>query len=229
MATLKRSFIPNQVFVGLPWKTVRPKYERAIDKLEKKYPLHFSIVGRNDGQDAKALFEVIKERIASSSYAVFDATGANANVSLEYGYAEGVDLPRAIFLSDHKAAQRTTAGSPIISDLTGMRRVQYKTEAALQKELEKLSREHDYSKRFEKALKAGLKNSSRGAKKRGRALALKLVRALAGKSKMRRAELVQHLQAQGYQETEVDAMLKTLHSAGVMKCTVGKYSDTFIA
>jgi hypothetical protein len=113
-------------------------------------------------------------------------------VSLEYGYAEGVDLPRAIFLSDHKAAQRTTAGSPIISDLTGMRRVQYKTEAALQKELEKLSREHDYSKRFEKALKAGLKNSSRGAKKRGRALALKLVRALAGKSKMRRAELVQH-------------------------------------
>ena len=46
-------------------------------------------------------------------------------------------MPRAIFLSDHKAAQRATAGSPIISDLTGMRRVQDKTEAALLRELEK--------------------------------------------------------------------------------------------
>ena len=229
MLTSKRSFTPNQVFVGLPWKTVRPKYERIIDKLAKKYPLHFSIVGRDDGQGAKALFEVIKERIATSSYAVFDATGGNANVSLEYGYAEGMEVPRAIFLSDHKAAQRATAGSPIISDLTGMRRVQYKTEAALLRELERLSREHDYSKRFEKALTAALKNASKGAKKSGRALALKLVRALAGKAKIRRAELVQHLQAQGYDESQVDSMLKKLHGAGVLKCTVGKYSDVYVA
>lgn len=200
-----------------------------IGKLGKKYPLHFTIVGRNDGQDARSLFEVIKERIASSSYAVFDATGGNANVSLEYGYAEGLEVPRAIFVSDHKAAQRGSADSPIISDLTGMRRVQYKTEAALLKELEKLSREHDYSRRFEKALKAALKNKSQGAKKSGRALALKLVRALEGKAKMRRAELVQHLQAQGYSEADVDSMLKKLHSAGILKCTVGKYSEAYVA
>jgi len=47
MAGTKRKFIPNQVF-------------------EKKYPLYFTIVGRNDGQDAKSLFEVIKTRVASS-------------------------------------------------------------------------------------------------------------------------------------------------------------------
>ena len=189
MAGAKRDFTPNQVFVGLPWKTVRPKYERVIDKLAKKYPLNFTIVGRNDGQDAKSLFEVIKERIASSSYAVFDATGGNANVSLEYGYAEGLEVPRAIFVSDHKATQKVSAGSPIISDLTGIRRVQYKTEATLLKELEKLCREHDYSKRFEKAIKTALKKKPKGAKKSGRALALKLVRALEGKATMRRAEL----------------------------------------
>src|SRR4051812_31915807 len=110
----KREFTPNQVFVGLPWKNVRAKYDRIIDKLAKKYPLHFTIVGRDDNQDAAALFEVIKERIGSSSYAVFDATGGNANVSLEYGYAEGLEVPRAIFLSAHKAAQRA-GGDPIIS------------------------------------------------------------------------------------------------------------------
>lgn len=174
MASVKREFIPNQVFVGLPWKNVRPKYERIIQKLEAKYPLHFSIVGRDDGQDARALFEIIKERIASSSYAVFDATGGNANVSLEYGYAEGIEVPRAIFLSAHKANQRHSAGSPIISDLSGMRRVQYKTEATLNIELQKLSRDHDYTRRFEKALLRILKGRSKGGKKSGRALALKL-------------------------------------------------------
>ena len=117
MASTKREFIPNQVFIGLPWKNVRPKYDHIIPMLEKKYPLHFTIVGRNDGQDARDLFEIIKQRITSSSYAVFDATSGNANVSLEYGFAEGIEVPRAIFVSAHKAAQKQTPGSPIISDL----------------------------------------------------------------------------------------------------------------
>ena len=229
MASAKREFIPNQVFIGLPWKNVRPKYEKILPSLVKKYPLHFTIVGRNDGQGAEDLLEIIKQRITSSSYAVFDATGGNANVSLEYGFAEGLEVPRALFVSAHKAAQKNTAGSPIISDLTGKRRVQYKTEQTLSAELHKLCREHDYTKRFEKAVTKILKKKSKGAKKSGRALALKVVRALDGKAQMRRAELVQHLQAQGYSESEVDVMLKKLHAAGVVKCTVGKFSQAYVA
>jgi hypothetical protein len=230
MATAKREFIPNQIFVGLPWKNVRKRYEHAIEKLERRYPLHFTIVGRNDGQDAEDLFEIIKQRIEASSYGVFDATGGNANVSLEYGYAEGLEIPRAIFLSSHKAANKNSAGSPIISDLTGKRRVQYKTEKTLLNELDKLSRDHDYTKRFEKALARILKNKKKkGAKKSGRALAIKTIRALDGKAKMRRAELVQHLQAEGYTESEADEMLRKLHSAGLVKCTVGKFSEAYVA
>jgi len=230
MATTSREFIPNQVFVGLPWKNVRSRYEHTIEKLERRYPLHFTIVGRNDGQDAQDLFEIIKQRIGSSSYGVFDATGGNANVSLEYGYAEGLEIPRAIFLSAHKAANKSAAGSPIISDLTGKRRVQYKTEKTLLLEMEKLCREHDYTKRYEKALSKILKNKKKkGAKKSARALALKTVRALDGKAKIRRAELVQHLQAEGYSGSEADEMLKRLNAAGLVKCTVGKFSEAYVA
>ena len=229
MAGNRRRFIPNQVFVGLPWKNVRPKYDRIIERLEKMYPLYFSIVGRDDGQDADDLFEVIKQRIASSSYAVFDATGGNANVSLEYGYAEGLDIPRAIYLSAHKAAQKKDSTSPIISDLGGKRRTQYKTETTLSAALHKLAKEHDYTKRFEKALTAALKGKVAGKKKRGRTLALKIVRNLDGKQKVRRAEMVQHLQALSYSEAEVDEMLKKLHTEGVVKCGVGRYSDVLIA
>lgn len=229
MAAAKRNFVPNQVFVGLPWQTVRPKYERVIDKLAKTYPIFFTIVGRNDGQDALDLFEIIKDRISTSSYAVFDATGGNANVSLEYGYAEGIGVPKCIFLSAHKTSQRASSSSPIISDLHGQRRVQYKTEKTLLKELQKLCREHDYTKRFEKALPNILKGKTRGQKKSGRALALNVVRALDGKSDIRRAELVQHLQAQGYAASQIESMLKQLHLAGLVKCSVGRYAETFVA
>lgn len=229
MANTKREFIQNQVFIGLPWKNVRAKYDHIIPALEKKYPLHFTIVGRNDGQDAHDLFEIIKLRISSSSYAIFDATGGNANVSLEYGYAEGIDVPRAIFLSAHKAAQKQTTGSPIISDLGGKRRIQYKKEKTLSAELHKLCRDHPYTKRFEKMLVSALKGKSKGSKKSGRTLSLKIIRALDGTAQMRRAVLVQILQADGYKEGEVDTMLKKLNSSGVVKCTVGKYSDVYIA
>lgn len=229
MATAQRSFIPNQVFIGLPWKTVRPKYERVIAKLEKSYPVFFTIVGRNDGQDALDLFEIIKDRIANSSYAVFDATGGNANVSLEYGYAEGIGVPKSIFLSAHKASQRASVMSPIISDLHGQRRVQYKTEKALLTEMQRLCREHDYTKRFEKAMPKVLAGKTAGAKKSGRALALKVVRALDGKAQIRRPELVQHLQAQGYDGPEIEAMLKKLNAAGLVKCAVGRSSVAYVA
>ena len=229
MAKTQRSFIPNQVFIGLPWKTVRPKYERVITKLEKSYPIHFTIVGRNDGQDALDLFEIIKDRIANSSYAVFDATGGNANVSLEYGYAEGIGVPKAIFLSSHRSTQKSSATSPIISDLHGQRRVQYKTEKTLLSEMQRLCREHDYTKRFEKAMPKVLAGKAAGAKKSGRTLALKVVHALDGRAEVRRPELVQHLQAQGYTENEVDQMLKKLNASGLVKCTVGRSTVAYIA
>ncbi len=189
----------------------------------------FTIVGRNDGQDAQDLFEIIKERIATSSYAVFDATGGNANVSLEYGYAEGLAIPKAIFLSAHRSSHKSSASSPIISDLHGQRRVHYKTEKALLTELQRLCKEHDYTKRFEKSMPKVLAGKRAGAKKSARTLVLKAVRALDGKPSMRRAELVQHLQAEGYLEKDIDPMLKKLHVAGLVKFTVGRQSVAYVA
>ncbi len=40
---------------------------------------------------------------------------------------------------------------------------------------------------------------------------------------------IAHIQARGYEEIEIDNMLKKLHGAGVVKCTVGKFSDTYVA
>jgi hypothetical protein len=224
----KAGVTPNQVFVGLPWKNVRSRYETCIDYLEKRYPLHFTIVGRKDAQDADDLLSVIKERIQSSSYGVFDATNGNANVSLEYGYAEAIELPRAIYVSTHKASNTSTSGI-IISDLGGKRRVEYKNEASLKARLETFCKSHDYTKRFDAFMQKRVRARRPGERKRVRTLVLKLIHQLDGKKKMRRADLVQALQAQGYAEKEINAVLKKLHTHGLLKVTQGRYADVLVA
>ncbi len=84
------------------------------------------IVGRKDSQDAKDLFDLIKQRILESDYAVFDATGGNANVSLEYGFAEAQKVSSALYTCIHKATKKAAKqDTAIISDLAGKTRNHY--------------------------------------------------------------------------------------------------------
>jgi hypothetical protein len=228
MPVLKRKFIPNQVFLGLPWKNVRPKYERIMADLAKKYAIHFTIVGRGDGQVAEDLLELIKDRISTSSVAIFDATGGNANVSLEYGFAEGTHVPKAIFLSTHKAAQ-TNPSSPIIADLGGKKRVEYKNEATLAANLQIFCKDHDYTKRFETGLAKIVRRLTKGEKKSRRALALKLIHGLSGAVEVRRVDLIQRLQAQGYSAKQVEEMITKLKDVGLITSRVGRYSTISVA
>jgi len=80
-------------------------------------------VGRGDSQEAQDLLDVIKERLFPSSLAVFDATGGNANVSLEFGLAEANEIPcaktankmtaiPADMVTKVKAASRTRSSGP---------------------------------------------------------------------------------------------------------------------
>lgn len=222
--------IPNQVFVGLPWKNVRPRYERAIDWLSIRSPLSFVIVGREDNQDAQDLLEVIKGKLESSSYAVFDATAGNANVSLEYGYAEAKNIPRALYLSSHKAAHKTKDVS-IISDLAGKRRNHYSNENRLRSLLLDFSNNHPYTRRFQKFLTKEARGLAKGEKKRLRALALKMVHELDGQSDVRRDDLVAALRADGsaYADKEIESMIKQAHKNGIMFVQRGRYSSVLIA
>jgi hypothetical protein len=222
--------VPNQVFIGCPWKTVRPKYERLISDLEKSYPISFVIVGRDENQDAKELLEVIKGKLLGSSYAIFDATGGNANVSLEYGFAEGADIPRVIYLGTHGAARRTLKDSPIIADLAGKNQLRYAQLSRLKSLLSTFAKNHAYTKRFERFLWVRFKRSPKGKKKRARALALKVIHYLDEKEEVRREDIVQELQADHshYGRGEIEAMLKRLHSQGLIECSAGRFSSVVI-
>lgn len=225
MAKSTRSFTPNQVFIGLPWKTVKAKYEKAIDTLRKSSPLSFVIVGRGDTQDAEDLLELIKSKIENSSYAIFDATDGNANVSLEYGYSEALDIPRALYFSGRKHPAKSKE-QPIISDLAGKKRQPYKTQSQLLSLLKNFSTTHAYTQRFERFLSKHGKHKNKGAKKRLRALALKIVHLVDGQETVRREDVLQRLLADqsAYKKTEIESMITALHSGGLISSTPGQHS-----
>ena len=230
MESSKNDVIANQIFLGIPWKNIRKRYERIAKELNKKYPLSFVIVGRGDNQDAEDLLQVILDKIYSSSYAIFDATGGNANVSLEYGYAEAVDVPRALYLSVHKAVTKKSSDSAIIADLAGKKRNNYTNEESLKNLLSVFSKAHAYTVKFERFLKGKFRRASKGNKKRTRSLALKVIHELDNQRQMRRADIVQNLQADqaSYKADEIDEMIKMLHKEKLIQSQQGPHAKVHI-
>jgi len=224
----KQQFIPNQVFIGCPWRTVRPKYEKVIDDLKKKFPLSFKIIGRGGDQDAKELLTVIKDSIISSSYAIFDATAGNANVSLEYGFAEAKAIPMALYLGTHGASKKIVQDAPIIQDLAGKVRNQYSQINGLKKLLSDFSAQHIYTKRFEQFLRD--RRLSKGKKRRARTLALKVIHCLDGRKTTRRAQIAQDLQVgiPRYKENEINNMITDLHKADLVKSGKGPFANVLV-
>jgi hypothetical protein len=212
--------IANQIFVGLPWKTIKPKYEKCIKRLKKKFPVNLCIIGWNDERDAVSLFDEIKAKITSSSEAFFDATGGNPNVSLEYGFAEGINLKRTVFVNSHKGVKKK-GESAIISDLAGKRRVQYANEKALSEALESLCQAHDFTKRFEAALRTMGKGKQKGEKKSLRALALSVIREFDSNLHIPRKKLVDSLMQKPEDKNLVSDALKGLIKGKVISAKKG--------
>ena len=220
--------IPNSVFIGCPWRTVRPKYERCAKQLEKRFPLAVILIDSAETPDAQQLFTLIKERLAESSLALFDVTGGNANVSLEFGLAEGYGVSRRLLLSTHRSSRRA-GDTPIIADLAGATRLNYTSEPGLLRHLTQLFEQHPYTIRFERFLSNRYRHRSGPQKKRLRTLAVKTIhlarRQADGRPPLRR-EVVERLggDAAGYSEAEINAVLADLHTSGLVRVGPGRYS-----
>jgi hypothetical protein len=229
--TIVKDVIPNQVFIGCPWRVVRPKYVTIVERLKKASPLHFVIIGNETAHNAEDLLNFIKSQLESSSSAIFDVTGGNPNVSLEFGFAEGRNIESALYLGTHgKAASKSTSSS-IISDLAGKRRKEYKNEKSLRRLVSDFSKHHPFTIKFEKAMISLMKNFGKGKKKTYRSLSLKLIHYLDGKTVARRDDLLHGVTSMNanYSDDLVDDWIKKLHAAELIKVSKGRYSDVTIS
>ena len=132
-----------QVFIGCPFaREIRKNYDRLKKELEADTPLSFVLADTVGLTSSDYLLEHITELITDSAGCIFDATGANPNVSLEVGIAHTVPTDFVLTLRTRK--QRTSHGpnSPvaeirsIISDLQGKNRIEYKTYNTLRDKVE---------------------------------------------------------------------------------------------
>lgn len=147
-------------------------------------------------------------------------------MSLEYGFAEAWDIPRVLYLSTHARAKKATKDTPIISDLAGKKRNQYKVEAGLKRLLKEFSEKHPYSIRLERFFRDKYSRIKPGDKKRIRALALKVIHALDGVQNVRRADISLTLQADnaGYTPNEVNQIIRSLHGGKLILSQKGPHS-----
>ena len=138
---------PYQVFIGCPFaKEVRSSYDRLKREIEAETPLSLVPVDTVGISSSNYLLDSITTLIRESVSCIFDATGANANVSLEVGIAHTVPVDYVLTMRTRKPsarAQEREAGTPgtreirsIISDLQGKNRLEYKEYGGLRKQLD---------------------------------------------------------------------------------------------
>ena len=134
----------HQVFVGCPFlKAIRKNYDRLKSDLEKESPLHIVLADTASITSTDYLLEHITTLIRESAGCIFDATGGNPNVSLEVGIAHALPADFLLALYTRKprtqrdaqeALEREGEVRPIISDLQGRNRIEYKTYKVLKQQ-----------------------------------------------------------------------------------------------
>jgi hypothetical protein len=154
-----------QVFIGCPFtKGIRKNYDRLKRELENETPLHLILADTAAISSTDYLLEHITSLIRESAGCIFDVTGGNPNVSLEVGIAHALPAEFILALNTRRPKQR--AGQqppqmriadvrPIISDLQGRNRIEYKTYPALKDQILRrfspklpyMSRWHDFKAR----------------------------------------------------------------------------------
>jgi len=157
---------PEQLFVGCPFQSrLRRNYDRLKAELEAETPLRVVLADTASITSSDDLLEHITALIRDSAACLFDATGANPNVSLEVGIAHA--LPTNFLLtistrqlhpprtaSDRLRATRSATRNAIIADLQGRNRIEYKTYRSLKEQVQRrylsalpyLRRWHEFEK-----------------------------------------------------------------------------------
>ena len=136
-----------QVFIGCPFRApIRKNYDKLKAELERDTPLHVVLADTTAISSTDYLLEHITSLIRESAGCIFDATDGNANVSLEVGVAHALpaDFVLTLYTRRPRTKEQRAAESvlsregeikPIISDLQGRNRIEYKTFRALKQQL----------------------------------------------------------------------------------------------
>ncbi|MCJ7587470.1 MAG: hypothetical protein MUQ00_06185 [Candidatus Aminicenantes bacterium] len=128
-----------QIFIGCPFaKDIRKAYDRLKKDVETDTPLAIILADTVGISSSDYLLEHITGVIRDSAGCIFDATGANPNVSLEVGIAHTIPVDFILALKTRKPRHTPDTQievRSIISDLQGKNRIEYKSFESLKSQL----------------------------------------------------------------------------------------------
>lgn len=135
---------PHQVFIGCPFaREIRSSYDHLKRDVEAETPISLVLADTVGISSSDYLLEHITELIRDSAGCIFDASGANPNVSLEVGIAHTVPVDFILTMKTRKprkpkpeAEASNREVRSIISDLQGKNRIEYKTYDGLRAQIE---------------------------------------------------------------------------------------------
>ncbi len=113
--------MPNRkhpsVFVACPYQPAKT-YRNLVKALDR-LPIEFHYA--DSAVETKYLLNRVRDYIAGTDFSFFDITGWNANVTLEFGLAEGLRKEYYILFKPGRGAKKEPP-----ADLKGLQRFQYK-------------------------------------------------------------------------------------------------------
>ncbi|MFF7171631.1 hypothetical protein [Streptomyces pseudovenezuelae] len=110
------------IFVAYPWSSVRPsraEYKKALKDVEKGFQVRFQFAEQS--LTSGTVLDKIRGMIDSAAFGIYDLTGFNPNVTLEYGLALG--MGRKAFIAFNPTVTPTAKDVP--SDVRGWDRFEY--------------------------------------------------------------------------------------------------------
>jgi len=119
----------STVFVGYPWSPYdRDDYKRRYRSVEQKHGVQF--VFAEDRLTSDHLIAKIEAMMITADFCIFDLTGLNPNVALEYGLARGLRLECYI------AFNARVGERDVPSDLKGLDSLRYESLEELENRLD---------------------------------------------------------------------------------------------
>lgn len=130
--TAKDERASRSVFVAYPWSVAsREDYKDAYRSLQQATGVSF--IFAEDRISDEHVLEKILGMIRNTAFGIYDVTGWNPNVTLEYGYARGIGA-RAFIAFNPALTER----NEVPADIRGFDRIQYGTLAELRMQVAQL-------------------------------------------------------------------------------------------
>lgn len=129
----------NKIFLACNYsnKKIKQHFNILKSKLEGRLPIRVVLIDKERHNASRDIWQQIQNEISSCALGIFDVSAFRPNVVLELGYCLAIKGEGQILITfDHRKPKGARSPEWLLSDITHLHRVQYKTIDQLDEKIE---------------------------------------------------------------------------------------------